>query len=51
MVRWALLQNEPIAVRYARSEAPTIGPAEGRDITKGELLREGPDAVPGPSLS
>ena len=45
MVRWALGQNEPIAVRYARSEAPTIGPAEGRDITRGELLREGTDAV------
>ncbi len=45
MVRWALRQNEPIAVRYARSEAPTIGPAEARDITRGELLRQGTDAV------
>ena len=45
MVRWALLQSGPVAMRYARSEAPTIGFAEGRDITRGELLREGTDAV------
>jgi 1-deoxy-D-xylulose-5-phosphate synthase len=46
MVRWAFRQDEPIAVRYARSEAPTIGgPPEGRSITRGELLREGIDAV------
>ncbi len=45
MVRWALRQNGPVAVRYARGEAPAIGPADGRDITRGELLREGMDAV------
>ena len=45
MVRWALQQNEPIAIRYARSEAPTIGALEGRNMTGGELLREGGDAV------
>ncbi len=45
MLRWALHQNEPIAVRYARSEAPTIGSVDGRDIVKGELLREGADVV------
>jgi 1-deoxy-D-xylulose-5-phosphate synthase len=45
MVRWALAHKGPVALRYARSEAPTIGAAEGRDITRGELLREGSDAV------
>ncbi len=45
MLRWALEQPGPVAIRYARSKAPTIGAAEGRDITKGEVLREGTDAT------
>ncbi len=45
MVLWALGQDMPAAVRYARSEAPTIGETAGRDITRGEILREGADAV------
>ena len=45
MLRWALGQDGPTALRYARGEAPTIGPAEGRDRTRGELLREGADAA------
>ncbi len=45
MFEWALKQDSPVAVRYARGKAPLIGPEEGRDITRGELLREGTDAV------
>lgn len=45
MLHWALKQPGPVAIRYARSKAPTIGPAEGRDITRGQLLREGTDAA------
>jgi 1-deoxy-D-xylulose-5-phosphate synthase len=45
MLCWALQQNSPIAIRYARSQAPTIGPVVGRDITRGEILRDGSDAV------
>ena len=52
-VHWALRQNGPTAVRYARSKAPTIGSPEGRDITKGEILRSGTDVTllaTGPSV-
>jgi 1-deoxy-D-xylulose-5-phosphate synthase len=45
MLHWALEQPGPVAVRYARGAAPTIGTEEGRDITKGEILREGTDAT------
>jgi 1-deoxy-D-xylulose-5-phosphate synthase len=45
MVAWGLKQDGPVAVRYARSKAPAIGPVEGRDIMRGEILREGSDAV------
>lgn len=45
MLRWALQQEGPIAIRYARGSAPTIGAAEGRDMTRGEVLREGTDAT------
>lgn len=45
MLRWALTQDEPIAVRYARAKSPSIGREEGRDITRGEVLREGSDAL------
>ena len=44
MVLWALRQDRPIAIRYARGKAPTIGAIEGRDITSAEVLREGADA-------
>lgn len=43
MLLWSLKQPSPVALRYARSAAPTIGDAEGRDITKGEIIREGTD--------
>jgi 1-deoxy-D-xylulose-5-phosphate synthase len=45
MLRWALQQQGPVALRYARGKAPTIGEREGRDIARGEVLREGHDAV------
>ena len=45
MIRWAIDSGKPVAVRYARSKAPTIGDAEGRDISKAETLREGADGV------
>ncbi len=44
MLLWALQQDGPVAIRYARGKAPTIGAAEGRDIARGEVLREGTDA-------
>lgn len=43
MLLWSLKQDGPVALRYARGAAPTIGDAEGRDITRGEILREGSD--------
>jgi 1-deoxy-D-xylulose-5-phosphate synthase len=43
-VHWALAQDGPTAFRYARTKGPQIGDAEGRDITRGEILREGTDA-------
>ena len=45
MLHWALMQPGPVAVRYARSKADAIGSTEGRDITRGEILREGTDAM------
>jgi 1-deoxy-D-xylulose-5-phosphate synthase len=45
MLLWALQQDYPVAIRYARGLAPTLGAAEGRDITRGEVLREGTDVV------
>jgi len=45
MLRWAFEQQGPVAIRYARSAAPTIGAPDGRDITRGEFLRRGDDAV------
>ncbi len=45
MLQWALQQDGPVAVRYARASAPTLGESEGRDITRGEILREGSDAI------
>ena len=45
MLEWAVTQNQPVALRYARDNAPTIGNAEGRDIARAETLREGDDVV------
>lgn len=45
MIHWAIGAGTPVAVRYARSKAPTIGEVEGRDISKSEVLREGGDGV------
>jgi 1-deoxy-D-xylulose-5-phosphate synthase len=45
MLHWALQQPGPVALRYARGGAPTIGNPEGRDISKGEVLRNGQDAT------
>lgn len=43
-LEWALTQNGPVALRYARSTAPAIGDPENRDVTRGEVLCEGDDA-------
>lgn len=43
-LHWALKQNGPVAFRYARTKGPTIGDSDGRDIARGEVLREGTDA-------
>ncbi|MCK5861754.1 MAG: 1-deoxy-D-xylulose-5-phosphate synthase, partial [Candidatus Hydrogenedentes bacterium] len=45
MLAWAVTEKQPVALRYARDAAPTIGSAEGRDITCAETLREGNDLV------
>lgn len=45
MLKWALEQDAPVAIRYARGKAPNIGATEGRDIARGEMLREGSDAT------
>jgi len=45
MIQWGLDANHPVAVRYARGAAPTIGPQENRDITKAEILKQPGDAV------
>jgi 1-deoxy-D-xylulose-5-phosphate synthase len=45
MLKWALQQDGAVAIRYARGKAPNIGAEEGRDITRGEILREGGDAT------
>lgn len=43
MLKWALEQDGPVCLRYARGPAPTIGQAGNRDITRGEVLRDGND--------
>lgn len=43
-LHWALTQEGPVALRYARDKGPAIGCVDGRDITRGEILREGEDA-------
>lgn len=45
MIQWAVQQSGPVAVRYARAKAQTVGAPEDRDITRGEILREGRDAT------
>jgi 1-deoxy-D-xylulose-5-phosphate synthase len=44
MLHWALKQDGPVALRYARDKGPVIGPEGNRDITRGQVLREGRDA-------
>lgn len=43
MLHWALKQPGPVAIRYARSGAPTIPGIDGRHDGRGEILREGTD--------
>jgi 1-deoxy-D-xylulose-5-phosphate synthase len=45
MLHWALEQPGPVAIRYPRDVAPTIGSGGTRDITKGEVLRRGADGT------
>jgi 1-deoxy-D-xylulose-5-phosphate synthase len=45
MLKWAIVQPGPVVIRYPRDKAPTIGPAEPRDVTRGEMLRDGTDAA------
>lgn len=45
MLHWSLKQGLPVALRYARGRATTIGAVDGRDISRGEILREGRDAT------
>ncbi len=45
MLQWALRQNGPVAIRYARCSAPLIGAEDGRDVAGGEVLLQGKDAV------
>lgn len=43
MLHWALKQDSPVAIRYGRCLAQTIGDPDGRDITSGEIVRDGTD--------
>jgi len=45
MLRWALQQQRPVVLRFARGQAPAIGAPGERDISKGEILRDGKDAT------
>jgi len=45
MLDWALKQNGPVCIRYHRDNAPTIGQPRRRDVTRGEILRNGSDAA------
>jgi 1-deoxy-D-xylulose-5-phosphate synthase len=42
-LRWAFKQSGPVAIRYARGEAPTIDGADERNMVGGEILRKGSD--------
>ena len=45
MVLWALAQEGPVAIRYPRGKATTIGEPGDRDISKAQLIRSGSDAT------
>jgi 1-deoxy-D-xylulose-5-phosphate synthase len=46
MLRWALKQNGPVAIRYPRTRGPLIGEKDERGpITRAQVLREGKDAA------
>jgi 1-deoxy-D-xylulose-5-phosphate synthase len=45
MLPWALQQEGPVAIRYARGAAHTIGSSENRNINQGEYLRHGVDGA------
>ncbi|NIA15479.1 MAG: 1-deoxy-D-xylulose-5-phosphate synthase [Nitrospiraceae bacterium] len=45
MVHWALKHPGPVAIRYPREKAPTIGPVDSRDVTRGSILRNGADVM------
>ena len=45
MLYWALEHPGPVAIRYPRDLAPTIGARGKRNITHGEILRPGSDAT------
>jgi 1-deoxy-D-xylulose-5-phosphate synthase len=43
LLECAVSSGGPVAVRYARSKAPTIGATDARDILHGQILRPGAD--------
>jgi len=45
MLRWALVQPGPVATRYPRDTAVTVGNAGPSDISHAEILRPGADAM------
>jgi 1-deoxy-D-xylulose-5-phosphate synthase len=45
MLKWALDHDGPVAIRYPRDVAPTIGGRSPRNIANGEMLREGADVT------
>ncbi len=45
MLHWALKQSGPVAIRYARSAAPTIPPEERPAPLCAQVVREGTEAV------
>ncbi|HEO71216.1 MAG TPA: 1-deoxy-D-xylulose-5-phosphate synthase [Candidatus Hydrogenedentes bacterium] len=45
MLQWALKHDGPVAIRYPKCSAPTIGSRHEDDITRGQFLIEGTDAV------
>ncbi|HPO15990.1 MAG TPA: 1-deoxy-D-xylulose-5-phosphate synthase [Candidatus Hydrogenedentes bacterium] len=45
MLHWALRQNFPVAIRYARCSAPAIDAGGERNLPGGELLRNGANAT------
>lgn len=45
LLEWAMAQEMPVALRYARSSAPLIGNEDGRAVDRAEQLRDGRDLV------